>query len=187
MFILYSRAVFWQTLPMEILSSGYWKSSLCDNSIVYSIYFRVKYTDLTKFSVCRFFTSFLLISISLFFSPLTFSFLSLLRNDPFTKTLLVFGLTPYLVQSPDASELMEFSLLQACWKNPPTWLGYRASQHVFDKEDAWTLEVYSTVHGNSLFTSKPQFPGPRKSCGTVTSHGFVFSTSIIHMGVKHYL
>lgn len=147
-------------------------------------------------STCADFHVFLLFSVSLFFSLLTSSFLSLLRSDPYTKTLQVFDLTPYLVQSPRCiwidgllTSVRELSLFRACWKDPVTRLGYRAIQHVFDKEDVRTFEVYSTLHGNSPFTSKPQFPGPLQSCGAVTSLGFVFSTStsIIHTGVKHYL
>lgn len=121
---------------MEILSSRYWKSSFCDNSIIYSIYFHVKYTDLTKFNVCRFFTSFLLFSVSLFFSFLTSSFLSLLRSDPYTKALHVFDLTPYLVQSPGASELMNFSRLLGS----SLYLRHvgRIPQHDWDREQVST-------------------------------------------------
>lgn len=91
-------------------------------------------------STCADFHVFLLFSVSLFFSLLTSSFLSLLRSDPYTKTLQVFDLTPYLVQSPRCiwidgllTSVRELSLFQACWKDPVTRLGYRAIQHVFDK------------------------------------------------------
>lgn len=147
-------------------------------SILYSIYFHVKYTNLIKFNMCKLFTSFFLFSVLLFLSSLLiFHFLSPYQSEHYTKRLQVFDLIlliPHVwFRAVDASEFMNFSRekkthqkLRAFFISSMlkgfcnmTWEYIQVSQHVFDKEDIWTFAIYCTVHGTFLFTFKIQFTG----------------------------
>lgn len=59
---------------------------------IYSIYFHVKYTNLTKFNMCKSFTSFFLYLTFPLLPPLIFYFLSPYQSEHYTKKLQVFDL-----------------------------------------------------------------------------------------------
>lgn len=134
----------------------------------------------SSFNMCKFFTSSLPFSVFplgnfsfLFFPKWNFYWnITTLWPDPPTPP-------PYLIQSPDASGFIDFSVLfqsflyfkhvERIWHHD---LGHKATQHIFDQEDAWTFKVHCTVHGNFFFTLKIEFTGKKilKSCGIVISN-----------------
>lgn len=96
---------------------------------------------------------------------------------------------------PDASELMDFSrlfgssLISGMLEGSHNMTGIQSkSARVWQRGCLNIRSLFDTAWEFS-FHLQPQFPGPLQSCGAVTSHEFVFSTStsIIHTGVKHYL
>lgn len=157
-------------------------------SIIYSIYFHVKYTDLMKFTMCKFFTSFLF-SISLFFPLWTFVSFSLPEWTPILKYYKSFSDAPYLIQSTDASEFMDFSNLSESFlyfkhverilqhdlghKQVSTYLTKKIFEHLQFIVQCMVIffHLKNSVYRKIL-----------KSRGIVMSNKFVFSTSIIHTG-----